>query len=138
MKLTVTKECKVGTIPDLDFTPTSGVGFITNDLTAQTTISIGCTKDTVATVALSNGGNHSGTTRRMSNGTDLVEYDLYTSNTYATVWNSSNTRNVTGNGAVSGNAPVLNQTLTVFGKVPAQNTGSVGNYTDTITATVTF
>lgn len=136
--LTISDECEVGVISDLDFTPVAGVGFLTSDLTAETTINVGCTKGTIATVALSNGGNFAAGTRRMTDGTDFIAYDLYTDNTYGTVWNATNTQQATGDGAISGASPALNQALTVYGKVPAQNTGAAGAYSDSITATVTF
>lgn len=136
--LSISDECQVGTIADLDFTPVAGVGFLTSDLMAQTTINVGCTKGTIATVALSDGGNFAAGTRRMTNGADFVAYDLYTDNTYVTVWNGTNTRQVTGDGVIAGASPALNQPLVVYGKVPAQNTGGAGSYSDSITATVTF
>lgn len=136
--LSISDECQVGTIADLDFTPVAGVGFLTSDLLAQTTINVGCTKGTTATVALSNGSNFLAGARRMAGGTDFITYDLYTDNTYTTAWNSTNTRQATGNGAIAGASPALNQALIVYGKVPAQNTGGAGSYSDSITATVTF
>ncbi len=41
-------------------------------------VSVACVKGTSANVELSDGGNFSGGTRRMSNGTDFLNYDLYT------------------------------------------------------------
>ena len=138
VKLTITKECDVGTISDIDFTPGAGVGFLSSALTATTTISVGCTKGTVATIALSNGGNFASGTRHMKLGSDLIAYDLYTDAAHTTVWNATNTQNATGTGAVSGGAPTHDQSLTVFGLVPSQNTGAPGLYTDAVTASVTF
>jgi spore coat protein U-like protein len=45
---------------------------------------------------------------------------------------------VTGTGALASGAPAKDQTVTVYGRVPPQDTPGPGAYTDTVTATVTF
>jgi spore coat protein U-like protein len=112
----------------------------TNDLTASSNITVNCTNGTPFTVDLDKG---SGTfaMRTLKAGTDVLNYNLYTANTYATVWGDATgtTGHVTGTGTGMG-APQT-QTLTVFGRLRAvDNTGSfsAGTYTDTITATITY
>lgn len=104
-------------------------------LNSTSTISVTCTKTTPYNVGL-NAGTTTGatvTTRKMQNGTHRLGYSLYQNSTHTTNWgNTVGTDTVagTGNGAI--------QNLTVYGQVPAATVPAAGNYTDTITATVTY
>ncbi|HEX4872073.1 MAG TPA: spore coat U domain-containing protein [Nevskiaceae bacterium] len=140
-RLTITKECEVGTVGNIDFTPADGVGFLTSELTATTTIAVGCTKGTEAAVKLDDGANFSGT-RRMRNGTDFIAYELFSDAGYTTPWDSTDFPTVTGTGGVTGTATSgtadRDQMLTVYGRVPSQDTGAPGDYVDTVTVSVEF
>jgi spore coat protein U-like protein len=118
-------------------------------LTANSTVSVLCTAGTGFTVALNGGSTTGGTIAQRlmaeTGGSGTLQYNLYTSNTYATVWGdgtgSSKTQTGTGAGMAPGNA----QTLTVFGQLPDNTTnqaapviGASTVYTDTITVTVTY
>ncbi len=79
---TVLKTCSVGANPlgFGNYTPAAGA------LTANTTVNVKCTKGTTFSVAL-NGGSTTGgtiTQRLMSNGTDTLQYNLYTTAALAT------------------------------------------------------
>lgn len=94
---------------------------------------VACTKGTSPTIGLDNGTNFA-VTRRMSNGTDFLGYEIYKETGRSNLWGNSGGGLVTI-GPLASNAP---QTQTVFGRVaPGQNVG-VGNYTDTVVITVTF
>ena len=67
---------------------------------------------------------------------DYVNYELYSDSGRTDPWTSETP--VTGTGIVSGGAASKDQTVTVYGRVPPQNTPTPGDYTDTVTATVTF
>jgi spore coat protein U-like protein len=112
------------------------------DLDVDTTVSVRCTKDTPFTVAL-NAGVTGGATlaqRRMTNGTDFMNYNLYTTAARTTIFGDGTgaTATVAGTGAGLGVAQI--QSVDVFGRIPAsQSTLSVGTYTETtVTATVTY
>ncbi len=118
----------------------------TSATTGTSTITVNCTKGTTFTVAIDAGSNAGGASnfsaRQMTDGAttpNYLAYQLYTSNSYSTVWgdgtNSSST--VTGTGAGPG---VGNQiTETVFGQIPAQQNVPAGSYTDgTVNVTVTY
>lgn len=112
------------------------------DLDVDTSVSVRCTKDTPFTVAL-NAGVTSGATlvqRRMTNGTDFMNYNLYTTAARTTIFGdgTGGTGTVGGTGAGLGAAQA--QSVSVFGRIPAlQSTLSPGTYTETtITATVTY
>jgi spore coat protein U-like protein len=118
-----------------NYTPGGGA------VTQSSTVSVKCTKNTPYTVAL-NGGNTTGGTvaqRLMGSGANTLQYNLYTTNTYATVWGdgtgSSVTQAGTGAGVATANA------LTVYGQLPdsATNQAAVpASYTDTVTVTVAY
>jgi spore coat protein U-like protein len=143
VKLTIQPECVVGAVTDLDFGST---GFITTNIDVQTAINVGCTKGTVATVKLDNGVNSGvncvGSARCLKAGTSsYINYELYTDFARTNPWTSTLATQQTGNGtgASSGGTPTKDQTLTVYGRVPATNSGyAPGAYTDTVTVNVSF
>ena len=112
----------------------------TGPLAVSTPISVRCTRGTPFTVAL-NGGTTAGGTisqRLMTNGTDTLQYNLYTSVALATIFGDGTT-GATSVGTGAGLASAV--TVNVFGQLPdnAANQGvSTGAYTDTINVTVTY
>lgn len=112
----------------------------TNNLSATSNISVRCTSGTTFDVDLSTG---SGTyaNRTLVSGPDVLNYNLYTTSGYTTVWGdgTGSTGRVSGTGAGMGIGNA--QSLTVYGRLLASaNAGAVeaGSYTDTITATITY
>lgn len=97
---------------------------------ATSNITVTCSNGTDYAVSLDQGDNG---TRLMSDGSETVDYDLFTDAARTTAWGEDvgvDTVGGTGNGAA--------QVLTVYGRVPAQATPDPATYTDTITATVIF
>ena len=143
VNLTIEAACVVGAGSDMTFTTS---GYLTSaSLDADGTFMVGCTKGTQPTITLNDGLNSvncpAGGTRCMKRGatSDYVNYDLYTDDGRTTAWTSAlSTTPVTGTGALAGGAPDADQTVTVYGRVPPQDTPGPGAYTDTVTATVTF
>lgn len=109
-------------------------------LAANTTVNVKCTKSTPFTVAL-NGGTTTGGTiaqRLMTNGTDTLQYNLYTTAGFATIFGDGTT-GVTVPGVGTGLATAV--AVTVFGSLPdnaANQAVSTGAYADTINVTVTY
>jgi spore coat protein U-like protein len=108
---------------------------------ANSTISIKCTKNSPYTVALSAGSTTgaSETQRLMANGTNTLQYNLYTTAAFTTVMGDGTGGSVTTAGTGSGVATA--NALTVYGQLPdsATNQAAVtGNYSDLITVTVTY
>ena len=135
---TVLKACTVAAtaLAFGNYTPTAG------PVTNSSTISVACTKTSPYTVTL-NGGRTAGGTiaqRLMSNGTQTLQYNLYTTNGYATLLGDGTTAgsaNVTGTGGGLSAAT----TITVYGRLPdsaANQAVPAGNYTDTITVSVAY
>ena len=104
----------------------------------QGTFTVNCSNTTPYTIALDAGQNGGGsvTSRRMKGGasnTDFVNYSLFTNTGRTTNWGTT-----TGTDTVAGTGSGASQTLTVYGRVPAQTINSPGGYTDNVTITVTY
>jgi spore coat protein U-like protein len=139
---TVNNSCNLTTTPLAfgSYDPSTGTA-----VTSTATVTAICTKGTVYSIGLDTGLNGSaatslgiGVTRAMSGsagGTDLG-YELYTSNSYSTVWKQTAPNEpafTAGAGTTSGTA------YTVFGSIPASQYGvTPGNFSDTVTATITY
>jgi spore coat protein U-like protein len=132
---TVTSNCTVSTTPiafgDVDVTAGT-------DVDATGGISVTCTNGT-AWAASADAGQGTGaslTTRKMANGSDLLNYVLYTDSSRTTVWGdgaggSTATISDTGTGTA--------QDSTIYGRGPSGQTSvPAGSYADTVTVTVTY
>ena len=136
----VQKNCSAVTAPTLNFGAyTPGAG---QTLNVNTTVSIACTKGTTFTVSLNGGTGGNLVQRAMTDGVagDALQYQLYTSNTYATVFGDGSgvTKTVVGTGT-----GMANQLSTiVYGQLTDsaanQATGANPTYTDTITVSVAY
>ncbi len=105
------------------------------DLTASGSVNVACTKGTVATIDLGNGGNLSGGSRRMGSGTDFMNYALYQDAARTQVWGSG----LAGGSTASYTAATKNSTaVTVYGTVPQAQDVTVGAYSDTVVATINY
>jgi spore coat protein U-like protein len=101
---------------------------------------------TVGTVGYSialNRGTHSASfsPRQMGSGANLLNYNLYTSGSYGTIWGDGT--GVTGVVSGSLTVPALFGSASVdhavYGRIPGSQTSTaVGSYSDTITVTVTY
>lgn len=133
---TITATCTVAasTLAFGTYNPIGGA-----NLDVNTTVTATCTNTTTYTVGL-NAGTGAGATvasRKMTSATttDLMNYSLYQDAGRTTVWGTTvGTDTVAGTGNGSG------QALTVYGRVFSGQTTlrPASDYTDTITATITF
>ncbi len=112
-------------------------------LTANTAISVKCTKGTGFTVALNGGSTTGGTVaqRLMANGANTLQYNLYTTAALGTVFGDGTAGSATMAGTGAGVATA--QTVTVFGQLPdnATNQAAVASttpYSDLITVTISY
>ena len=137
VQATVNANCLV-TANNLTFaTPYDGSSGTPNDST--TTVDVRCTKTTTYTVRADAGITSGSTlaTRLMSNGTDNMQYNLYTDSGHSTIWGDTTggTGEFSGTGAGMGTV----QSYTVYGRIPISQNLSPGTYTETtITVTVTY
>lgn len=110
----------------------------TAPLDVNTTVTVLCTKgSTGVTVGLDLGTHAAAGSRFMSNGTDSLQYELYSDSAGGTVWSNAGAGLVTWPvfGPIGAGAGTPH---TVFGRIPAGQDVSVGSYADVVTATVNF
>ena len=78
--------------------------------------------------------------RKMASGSNRLNYDLYTSGAYGSIWgdNTSGTSHITGSATLNLlSATTVNST--VYGRIPAgQNLVPPGVYNDTVVVTITY
>ncbi len=139
----VVNVCAVGGVTPVGFgTYDPIVNNATSPQPGTGTFTIKCNAKGSATLSLDNGKNSAyatGTTRAMvGTSSDYLNYDLYTSNAYTTVWNGTNT--VAYGPATNGTA----YTETVYGQIPSAATNTVNanavpdSYSDTVVITATY
>ena len=112
------------------YTPTQAT-----NTTAQTTVVVTCTNGTPYNVGLNAGTGTGATvaTRKLTSGSNLLSYTLYSDSGYSTVWG-----NTIGTNTVTGTGSGLSQTINVYGSITALQAVPAGNYTDTVTVSLTY
>jgi spore coat protein U-like protein len=120
-----------------NYTPGGGA------VAANSTISVKCTKSSPYTVSL-NAGATTGdafTQRLMASGTNYLQYNLYTTAGFTTVFGDG-TGATANSGTLTGAGMATANTTTVYGQVPDSTTNQAAvpgtAYADTITVTVTY
>jgi spore coat protein U-like protein len=107
---------------------------LSSPLDATGTFTVQCTRGVTADVGLGDGQNFAGG-RQMENTGDSGEflgYELYSDNSRSTVWDNAA-------GRVSYTAPNRSAaTLTIYGRVPANQDPVPGTYEDTVVAIAEF
>lgn len=110
--------------------------------TGSTGLTVYCTKGATPTsIDLSDGANVSGGVRRMANGTDYLEYDLYKDSGRTSRWGAGATNGLVPDVSASATTALTvgGSAINIYGKIPAgQNTVPAGTYSDTVNITVNF
>ncbi|SQI41888.1 Uncharacterized secreted protein [Leminorella richardii] len=94
------------------------------------TIHIQCTNQLPYRILVGAGLHDDGTQRRMSNGSEYILYNLYQNAGLSTAWENAT--------EISRTADGTQESLAVYGRVPAQDTPSAAAYTDTVQVTVSW
>jgi spore coat protein U-like protein len=127
----VVPACTLGTATALSFGNVSGL--LRSDTDQFSLLHLSCTNRTAWQVGLNNGQNASGAVRRMVRNGRYITYELYRDSQRTQRWgNTLNTDTAPGSGSGA------EQTLNVYGRVPAQAAAAAGDYSDVITVTVTY
>lgn len=128
---TVLPSCEIDVAP-LSFGSMEGLA---QAVDAQTTITANCTNSTYYSISLGL-GNGSGVTdpaaRRMTKGSDTITYGLYQDLGRTTAWGDQGSNYYKGAGTGS------SQSITVYGRIPAQSKPPPGTYSDTVIVTITY
>ena len=97
---------------------------------ADSTLSVNCSNGAPYAVSLSNGSNFSGG-RRLEGGGSFINYALFKDSSRTAEWSLASPISAMGSGTT--------QVHTVYGRIPAgQAVPNMGNYADTIVATVSY
>lgn len=118
---------------------TTAVAFGSYDVFSATprdatgTVQISCTPRENIDVTLSPGSSLVFNQRTLRSGSNILNYNLFRNAARTQIWGdgTAGTSTFTGNN-------IRNTTLTVYGRVPAAQDAAVGNYSDTVVATVIF
>lgn len=130
----VTNACTIasGNMAFGDYNPTSLIA-----TTGTATLQVTCTFGSTASIALDQGANpQAGSTaavplRQMANGTDRLHYSLFQDVTNLQTWGG-------GAAAQSYLGLGIQSNVTVYGKIAASQVVSAGNFSDVVTATISF
>jgi spore coat protein U-like protein len=138
---TVTTNCTIAANPLAFGTYDPAIANSGTALVQTTTLSVTCTQGaTGVTIGLDAGQNAThatGTTRAMTTGggtPSYLSYEIYQDSARTTVWGNTGAAQVTLP-TPSSNAA---QTLTAYGRIPANESVPAGSYGDTVIATVNF
>jgi len=98
---------------------------LTQTLTAQGTITVKCTLAQPYSISLSSSNG-----MRMMNGSQSIQYELFSDPAYQNSWDGTTAINGVGTG--------ISQKIPVYGRVLPQQTPIAGSYSDTVAITVTY
>jgi spore coat protein U-like protein len=139
VQLQIQAQCVINSTADMVFLTQGvlgGAGGTTNT-DQSTSLTVQCTNSTTYDIGLDAGTTSGGlVSQRLLNNSstsETIKYNLYNNAGRTTIWGNTvgtDTVHATGSGA--------QQTYTIYGRVPPQNTPTPGTYTDTITVTVTY
>ncbi|MES2057741.1 MAG: spore coat U domain-containing protein [Pseudomonadota bacterium] len=136
--------CNLVSTPTVPFGTVSSVGPLAADIPATGTITVACSNGASYTVYIGDGANRVGVgtgLRQMANGAGRLAYQLYKEVAHTNIWDATGgTAAIGGAGGVNGTGSGANQTLTVFGLIPAGTVvpSVTGAYTDSVVVTVTY
>ena len=105
--------------------------FSSQDIDITASIAVSCDVESSYEIALSTGfGSY--TARLLTNGPNLLSYNLFVDPTRLTVWGDGSP----GTSTVSSQS--VSADLPVYGRIPAGQNAHLGSYGDSVTITITF
>jgi spore coat protein U-like protein len=110
--------------------------FTTTTVNTTGTIRVTCSPRANIQIAIGaspNSGGFNPRSMKLTTGTDLLNYNLYTNSARTTIWGDG----TSGTSVVIVNN-VSNTTRTVYGRIPALQDVRAGSYSETLTVTVTY
>jgi spore coat protein U-like protein len=131
VQITITTSCVINSAATLSF---GSQGVLAANVDQTATIQVQCTSSTPYNLRL-DAGTSGGTvtTRKMTNGANTVSYSLFRDAARTLNWGLTD-----GTDTVSGTGNGASQSITVYGRVPAQTTPAPAAYSDTVTLTVSY
>jgi spore coat protein U-like protein len=134
---TVATSCVVGTSA-LSFPSATSAAIAAGNVDAAGSVTVNCTSGSAYSVALGAGAGTGATTasRKMSSGTQLLSYSVYTTAARTTVWGDGVTSG--GPSTVAGTGSGAEQTIPAYGRIFSGQVVAAANYSDTINVTVSY
>ncbi len=130
VRVTITSTCDAGVLDatDVDF---GSIASTATNATATGQLNVRCTHGTAYSVALDQGDNASGGSRRLAGGGNFVPYGLFHTTGTSQPWSDqpAELHSAVGTGS--------SQQISVYGVLPSANFPA-GAYADTVTATLTY
>jgi spore coat protein U-like protein len=114
--------------------------FLTTPLDATGTLTVSCDekkppRDPGEIGPSSNSGGYDPRMMKLTTGSDLLSYNLYTNNNRTKIWGDGSGSTNTVSKKVSRKKPWVS---TVYGRIPPGQDVSVGSYNETLTVTITW
>lgn len=122
--------CSFQTVTPVNFGAYNPLSSANDDANGQ--LRVRCTPSASFVVRLSKGSSSTFNPRTLKNGSQTLNYNLFRNAARTEIWGDG----TGGTFTVSGSGTNVN--ITVRGRVPGSQDVSVGSYSDTIVATVTF
>lgn len=140
VQITITASCTINAAT-LDFGSNPGTTLVSSAINGSTTVSVTCTNLSPYSIGMDNGANVSGSQRRMKNGANFLNYNLYVDSLHANPWTtaSSNSTCTTTSDCYLGTGNGSAQSVNIYGVVPSTGTAPpTGAYADTVVMTITY
>lgn len=115
--------CSIKHVSDISFSAYDVFSLSDNNSTGSFEVKCSGNDYNLISTTLSTGLSGNAQLRTMKYGSEILNYNLYTDETYTTIWQNRN---------------VDEGTKYIYGKIPAGQDASVGSYSDSITITITF
>lgn len=137
---TVTANCTISTVGITFGSYDPVVSHASTNLDSNGSVTVSCTNGSATTIGMGQGTFPAGASsaavplRQMGSGAHRLRYDLYQDAARTTIWGDIGTpaaRAYTSTGVAA-------TIITIYGRVPSGQDVSVGAYTDTVTATISF
>lgn len=135
---TVAKTCVFDSATAFTFDPYDPITQTTDLTKSMNAIKVKCTKGLKYRIALGKGGADTYSPREMDNGIDKLQYNIYTSNLYTSIWGDPTADATTSyKDAANPATSAAVQDVMVDGKIFGNQTGvSGGVYNDSLAVTV--
>ena len=141
VQITITASCTIN-VATLNFGGgVAGTALVAGVTNGSTTVSTTCTNGSPYSIGMDNGANASSGQRRMKNGANFINYNLYTDSGYADPWTtaSSSTTCTSALSCALGTGTGSAQSTTIYGQIPTVAVApAAGAYSDTVSMTITY
>ncbi|MDP3138734.1 MAG: spore coat protein U domain-containing protein [Burkholderiaceae bacterium] len=133
--VTVTGDCTVGASA-LAFPSASSAAIAAGNVDASGNVTVNCSVGSNYTVALDAGAGTGATlaSRKMSAGSELLSYTVYTTTARTTVWGDGTGGSATASGVGTG----ADQSITAYGRIFSGQTVPAASYSDTVNVTISY